>query len=387
MVVSKKPARGGQSQQVTKTGAKTKQGKKALSPTMQKWFVHSKGWCLTFLTEKFATQATQAFRSANKDDNFLDNAAPVRVVGKRVFITWARPVVGKTVSGWICNNKALRAVIAPEGKAKAIEWRPWDPSECEAGLNLVEPQEDSATVAYPPLKAPYNTVVALGRSEWFGSEMDQPLAVLNEYGFLCLRGFVPKCLVDPARDTCMHHFLQIIASFTDGHAIDEGPGGLDKVANLPPEVWESKSHGTATKLFQKDLPLGFHINSEGVVLSTDLEGQASKVGVRMGWRVKAINGKMYSPGQDVDFQKSAKKTKQRKPAAGGQAHHVTEINFKQVKLFSPCAIQQKWSVGLNRGYQPQLGLGKCTNPEFFANVKPLEEAQLYMRPWLTVGLG
>jgi hypothetical protein len=55
--------------------------------------------------------------------------------------------------------------------------------------------------------------------------------------------------------------------------------------------------------------------------------------------------------------------------------------FQKDVCWTPFALKQKWGVSTSRGYQPKLGLGKCTHP-YYVDSPASRDAQLYMRNFL-----
>jgi len=298
-----------------------------------------------------------------------------------VYITWTKAVVGKSVMGLIYRDKILRPVLGKGGPAPLMSFRPAPiSSPSPSAKPLAGPLGN--TIGYKPLPEPWATEASFGSSSWYGHQnadglMErQPHDSLTEHGFLCLRGFVPKSLVQPARETCREHFQKIGQSFTGGHATSD----LDMFAKLPAKVWEGKPNGEAECQFTGDGKLGCQVNAQGVVTFVEPGGQAARADVQTGWRVSKIDGEQFQGHPDQP------KLLQKLDAAAGRTRKPLIVHFIKWEHYSPFAITQKWTFSGNRGFLSQFGLGKCTNVPFFANVSTLLEVQLYMRPWVNLGL-
>ena len=63
-----------------------------------------------------------------------------------------------------------------------------------------------------------------------------------------------------------------------------------------------------------------------------------------------------------------------------------QILFKKLEMFSKFALEQKWGVGANAGYIKTSGEGKLTKPQWFKDLRPVREAQMYMRLAYSWGL-
>ncbi len=107
------------------------------------------------------------------------------------------------------------------------------------------------------------------------------------------------------------------------------------------------------------------------------KGQAFEAKVRMGWVLTAIGGIPLKGTAEGRILKNWLP-----PAAGNRASGLAGIctfTFQMNQIYTPLAHKQVWTYMKNRGYQPSLGIGKCTNPEFFEDFTSLAEVQLYMR--------
>jgi hypothetical protein len=198
-------------------------------------------------------------------------------------------------------------------------------------------------------------------------------AALEEYGFVVLRGFVPERIAQPALAEATEYFLGVLRAFKHGYAIDKGVAGIDEVARLPSCVWENVAKKKKTITFAKG-SLGMTVHPQTLeVVGLTPNGQASRLGVRPGWAVeKASNGRRGL-------------TKVRQPLVAwleAEQPAVSFVTFQPPANYSPLAVSQKWGVFTSKGYQPDLGLGKCTDAENFATSAGVMNAQLWMRNYL-----
>jgi hypothetical protein len=218
--------------------------KKAVkSATMLKYTTRSKFWVFSFPNASDATEAARAFRKQAKNESCqrLDAGSMlVQVVGHRAFLTWASACTGKTVYGWINGSESLKSLVG-KGKNAAVTWGsrmlgsgalgqdPWlDETAGAQSLQdlagAVQRLENTPVVAaggqgYPGLSTKYG-MASLTRTDWFGTscEPNWLLKVFNQYGFLILRGYLPKKIVASARSCVEAQFKTVMGSLTDGFA-------------------------------------------------------------------------------------------------------------------------------------------------------------------------
>ena len=399
----------------------------APSANMAKWTLRSKSWCFTCTGAHEATLAGAAFRSAAKAEKYyrLDVTVPVQVVTNGVVVTWAQPVVGKTVMGWLYSNKVLKDVLGPGKPSHPIHWAPCGvaarlglpttASTNAAGMPMAAPKPPNQQEGYPDLPSKYQEA-SLGPQDWFGTVADpgKPKRMLEQFGFLVLRGFVTDNVATPACESVLVQFRKVMGSLTDGHATQD----FDKLAALPAKVWEYKAHSEdpiVTCHFPKIGErgsrqilddLGCSFNAGGSVTFVKHGGGADKQGVKLGWQILNIDGQPFKhywehtmshehsgmneqghlslPNKKTEMSPFASSKRIAKPLARGTANATTtklglQVKFKKMHVFSKFALEQKWSVSQNAGYLRQFGGGKLTKPQFFLDMLPLREAQLYMR--------
>jgi len=267
-------------------------------------------------------------------------------------------------------------------------------------------------------------------------EIKHPSAILHRFGFLIVRKFVPDIVVKPARICVESHFKGVMGTLTEGYATNN----FDKLAKLPTKVWEfTASKASQDAITNRQFPccsypimpmgmealsclpkrthrqfiellegIGLSVNGEGFVTHVQPEGEAHAEGVKMGWRILEIDGWTFKGWSDAwdkhqwhtqiqskpcpssATTKAAQKaddgalSKKRKPAAKLdkvqiKPYRPAQIKFKMMDVFSPLALEQKWSCAQNAGYMKKFGGGKMTKPQFFKDLGPLKEVQMYMR--------
>ena len=121
------------------------------------------------------------------------------------------------------------------------------------------------------------------------------------------------------------------------------------------------------------------------MIAVEAAGQAERLGVICGWVVSEVyhKGASILVAQEI-YHKGALGPNVR---AGGldyykhECHVDVEMVFQQDVCWTPFALKQKWGVSTSRGYQPKLGLGKCTHP-YYVDSPASRDAQLYMRNFL-----
>ena len=339
-----------------------------------KWHQHSKGWCLFFASEPTACRAAVAFRRAQLEDNFLEDGSAPEVVGNKLFVKWGNVVSGKSVKSYIYKSSRLRPVLGPQGTAEPTNFSVW-----EGAVAPTVPQTDDGVRidgGYPALPEPFATKASFGPEGWLTG---QPLAALEEHGFVVMRQLIPEYMHEPAYREVTNYFMEIGASFLGGHAIrkTEGLGGFDKWCDLPPAVWEREELGPFKVLFT-EIPRFTMDEETGLITSVAEGGCAQKNGVKVGWRVEAVRYEKFS-------QPLAAKLANWQASAVHWARVVrkgaVEIEFQQMKCWTPYAIKQRWGVATSRGFQDNLGLGKCTQPEFMA-LQAMREVQMYVKPFV-----
>ena len=424
MVMASVHAKGATTHVSLKQPAKIAKKKKAKIPPkesqkdetkMAKWTTHSKGWVLTHVDPRQATMAGEVFRKVAKEDAKyrLDPGMPVRVVGNKCFLSWPTPVTGKTVAGWWYGSEEIMKIIGKGKKAQPMWWGPVGhishllaPHPATGTPNSTTGTPLAASGGYPELPPKYGAA-SLEPPDWWGTLEDpaKPLRILEEFGFLILRGFLPAIVAAPARQSVEAHLKMVMGSLTDGFATED----FDKLASLHPKVWEHKitnpeegpqvvTHSfplTPPQAISIDwyLPgiLGCALDARGFVTAVKPKGPADQQGVKMGWQVLAISQEIQQPKNLVGGSRSLTLThtmtgqrswkqaplqKERgalgtlsaasapkasskhlaKPRAKaiGKGTGLTElvkIKFKKMDAFSPLAITQKWSVSQNQGWQ------------------------------------
>ena len=123
--------------------------------------------------------------------------------------------------------KRCRNQFGPGG-----QFTPWDFRAADALQSSVAPALDGS-----PRSSASNSnyvklpdVFALGASEWYADGIASSLLKLE--GFCVLRNFIPKYMCQPAREDAEAHVLNVLRSFTGGHAVEN----IDDVHKLDGKV-------------------------------------------------------------------------------------------------------------------------------------------------------
>ena len=168
------------------------------------------------------------------------------------------------------------------------------------------------------------------------------------------------------------YFLGVLRSFHYGFGIDKGVAGFDALVDLPSFVWERKTRETVQMIFGPG-PLGMIVDPRTNEVEELLPGgQAFRKGVGAGWVVENV----VAPAIGGD---SAPSNVCGRLAAIRESGEGAGITFQPPTHYSDLAVSQKWGVFSSKGYQPKLGMGKCTDPINFANCHGVMDAQLWMR--------
>ena len=202
---------------------------------------------------------------------------------------------------------------------------------------------------------------SLDHSRWFDKA-----AVFDAFeaqGFLHLRAFVPDFMVARAYRDGLDYVLDILGSFTEGHAINSGDAGINDMQALPSKIWERRCHGKSVITFGPG-PAGFEVGSDGHVTKVEHDGQAQSKGVKVGW---------LATGTGTDTTCSPASVSAAIAKEGG-----FKMTFEAWEFYSPYALRQKWGVSTSRGYQPALGLGKCMQAEN-TDILSIRAVQYYLK--------
>ena len=409
------------------------------SVAMLKWTIRSQSWLFTFLDSTQATVAAVALCQASnrgKRGHMLDVHVPVRVVGSQVHLKWKHPVVGKTVHAWIHKDPVLMKIMMKSQTWTHIGIH----EEVQQGIMAIE---DDGTVnnggmpmaakspttqqGYPDLPMEYHEA-SLERPDWFGTvtEPAKPRHILEKYGFIMLRKYVPIVVVAPARACVESHFKKIMGSLTNGYATQD----FDKLDGLPTKVWSYQSisgdrnqcekivtlqriggHGTVRMGFEI---MGCFLNDAGHVISVTPDSPADKEGVKMGWVVLEIDDWPFKASSYLQQHPPRKRQRQKKeeggsvtsdsvgrlvdvcPSVTGTSQQnmlhqkscvnvgasfimVMHVKFLMKEAFSIFALEHKWGVMDNVGYMRKFGGGRLSKPRCFEDLGHLTEVQMYMR--------
>ena len=343
------------------------------------------------------TKIKEASDSSDGEDPQPDKGTPCGRRGKKRCWPWRRKIFKRPATGGGGDHPvrklslkkkptkaeylgrrdvALDGDTATErGKGPGPPLRPTDfppvgqTFDAATGAENLESQSGSGYPALPQELAGVSFDVSRGCCN-----MPLVRAALEEHGFICLRGFIPQMLVDKAFEESTKYFLGILRSFWDGNAINEGLAGFDKLAKLPSKVWERKEHEKVTLSFGPG-EWGFQADPQtNIVNSIQDDGQAQLHGVKPGWVVLQILKDDKSIGP------------LRMAACLGEMAAASwtggcKIRFQAVEYYTNFAKDQKWGVSTTRGYQPKLGLGKCTDA-CYMQYPAIRDAQLWMRQFL-----
>ena len=274
----------------------------------------------------------------------------------------------------------LRPVLGPQGPAEPTQFAPW--VRAAVASAAPEPPEPIDGGYLADLPEPFATEASFGPEGWLTG---QPLAALEKHGFVCMRQLIPEYMHEPAFGEVAEYFMAIGASFLGGHAIDKAEGleGFDKWCELPAEVWERMELGTCKVVFE-EIPRFTMDEETGLITSVEPGGCAQKNGVKVGWRVEVVSDKKSTKkfSQPLAAKLASLQATEMRWKAYVQKVGAVEIEFQQMHCWTPYAIKQRWGVfATQRGFQPELGLGKCTEPEFMA-LPMLREVQEYVKPFV-----
>jgi hypothetical protein len=360
------------------------------------------------MNEKTTSKAVVAIQKVNHAKKFLRAGSEVERRGNHLQIQWNGQITGKSLYSYFRAH--FQGTLGPGGNCPPTDFQPvglrsnqpeLSPRSNQSGsqplattqefpTNITcctgtEPQtaaigagtktEIAALGAglpgYPPMPAKW-AKACFGVENWW--KLDQVRYELDEMGFICLLAFLPKVLVDKCFGESTEYFFKVLRSFWGGFAIDKGLAGLDDVAALPPKVWEKYFGDPVTVLFPPG-PWGFRFDpATKQVIAVGVSSYAEHHGVKTGWVVLDFQADGASIHPDPILFRLG---------TSGFIEGFVELGvvFRQDVCYSPFALTQKWGCSTSRGYQPLLGLGKCTNPEFVNSPASLD-AQLYMRNFL-----
>ena len=238
----------------------------------------------------------------------------------------------------------------------------WQASQAKTAL--VGTEKAVAGDPYPPLPDRFAGATFDGSRSWDVAAMQK---ALEDFGFLYLPEFIPESITNLAFDQATQYFLGVLRSFEHGLSINKGMEGFDELAGLPSCAWERKPRREVAKTFEAG-PLGMTVEpSTSEVKELVPGGQAVSLGVQAGWVVKKV---IVGSQPLAAFSKLLSE---------GELTKDTQITFRTPTHYSPLAVSQKWGVCTSRGYQPKLGLGKCTDSEHFAECPAVMNCQLWMR--------
>ena len=366
-----------------------------------KYNLRAEWWELIFPDDKSTNKAVLAIQLANREKKFMRAGSDVQRVGNRLQIQWNGQVTGKSLYGYFRTH--FPKTLGPSGSIQ-MNFRPLGlETELQApGIggtwSKTEPQTVAIGTGTPPQIAAIGALPEEGHLPAIGGagpagylpmparlaktsfhadgwwNMDKLRSELDDVGFVCLRAFIPKLLVDKCFEESTQYFLKVLRSFWGGFAIDKGLAGFDDLAALPAKVWDRKLGGQVRLSFVKG-SWGFQADPITYqVIAVEAAGQAERLGVICGWVVSEV----YDKGTNILVGTSG--------AFGTVPMWIwwdvdVEMVFQQDVCWTPFALKQKWGVSTSRGYQPKLGLGKCTHPHY-VDSPASRDAQLYMRNFL-----
>jgi len=361
------------------------------------------------------TKIKEASDSSDGEDPQPDKGTPCGRRGKKRCWPWRRKIFKRPATGGGGDHPvrklslkkkptkaeylgrrdvALDGDTATErGKGPGPPLRPTDfppvgqTFDAATGAENLESQSGSGYPALPQELAGVSFDVSRGCCN-----MPLVRAALEEHGFICLRGFIPKMLVEKAFEESTTYFLGILRSFWGGMAIDEGLAGFDKLAKLPPMVWERRDIEKVTISFRPG-EWGFQADPQtNIVNFVQDGGQAQLRGVKRGWvvllqqdgiatlkrgdRTRTLTSKggdgLLKGGDDIGMWRGEK-------SWGGSS--PCKILFQAQEYYSTFAKDQKWGVCTQKGYFPKLGMGKCTEAVHLQS-PATRDTQLWMRHFL-----
>ena len=210
------------------------------------YMMRSRRWSLSFQDSAQAGKAAETLRNANDKLHFLSTASPVSAHGKEITITWKGELRGKNVVDYLYKH-------CPKEFGSHGKFWPWTFKNAPPQDPLLQSMEDSAIAqpsstsavdgasAQPQEGSSYISLpqqYALDASQWYTRESHGglvALSLLRKEGFVLLRKFLPEYMYTPARNDAEAHFLEVLRSFTHGHAIES----IDEVHKLNGKVWET----------------------------------------------------------------------------------------------------------------------------------------------------
>ena len=354
----------------------SKHSPRASRPLTEKYEQLSQKWSLHF-TPGTVRAGLAAIMQANKKKPFLMAGTDPRMECNVIHLTWRVPVTGKYI--YMFWRKVLPKTLGPTGHCSPLNFEPSHQFSCvpkdtphtvaapAAAIGAAKKGELHVE-AYPPLPLEFATA-SFQSMTW--ADVGAMKEALDEHGFLILPGYIPEHITKQAFQEATKYFLGVMRSLMFGFSIDKGMAGFDDLASLPSQVWE-KQPKKATPITFGEGPFGMQVGPNLEVKNTTHDGQAHCLGVGLGWVLVKFAGKstkMLVAGQSVaDYINE-----------GGQLSEDTELIFQPPTHFSPLAVSQKWGVFSSKGYQPKLGLGKSTNPIYFANCPAVLNAQIWLR--------
>jgi len=349
-----------------------------------KYSQRSQRWSLHFGpgTVKAALAALVTF---NKKKPFLDPGSSPRVDGHIIHLVWRQAVTGKSLYGFF--RKGLPKTLGPQGHCSALNFEPTfqyndnrlSPTSTghaatDAAIGAAKGEAGPSGGAYSPLPEEF-AAASFGGKSMAWNDVSAMEKALEEHGFIILPGFVPEHITKQALEEATTYFLGVMKSFQHGFGIDKGMAGFDDLASLPGAVWEKQPKKEVTITFAEGL-FGMKVGPKLEVLELTPGGQASNLGVQLGWVVVKVGGEnQYRSKLMTLINDGATQGKKGgSPALCGKA-----ITFQPPTCFSPLAVSQKWGVATSRGYQKELGLGKSTDPIHFSNCPAVVNTQLWVR--------
>lgn len=344
-----------------------------------KYIQSSVSWQFFFLEEQVGG-ALKEFMKLNIKKPFLQRGTQPIVHGSSICLKWRSEVKGKSVYGWF-REHAPRT-FGTHGSHRFLNFAPcgtpdWQqpsplasPNSAAIGAPKLAmgaaPDAETVTELYDPLPAEF------ARASFEASCLDYGAAIgaLDEFGFIVLRGMIPEHLRALAYKEATGAALAVMKSFEHGYSIDKGIAGFDELHKLPSQVWEKKPPKKVSVIFQPAVGgIGLKLDKRTLLVhEVAVSSQAESKGVLLGWKAVKFDGEPAVGGslptwldQDGNIDKSR------------------TIVFMIPSHYNPLAESQKWGVSTSRGYQPRLGLGKCTDPVNFAKSPGLMNTQLWMR--------
>lgn len=387
-----------------------------------RYAVTSQTWTLEF-NKATLKDGLAAILALNKTNPFLLPGSNPLVEGMTVTLTWKAPVTGKSVYGHFLKRSAGKLgpqgtcgfqIFRPQRTAASLATSPTTfgntdgtPSGTAAASNsgANTSPATAAIGANPNFELPPG---AVGLQSWAHASFDAQQcwdiakvhAVLEEVGFVVLRGFIPEHIISMAHQEARDYYLGVLKSFEHGFAVEEqGLAGFDKLADLPSFLWEHAPKGAKPRMKKfKEGSLGMKVDPDTKVVLPGLTpgGQAALLNVQPGWvvksaRAKAEPGRCLAPAKVQAVRQAIHGTSSqpwiavRQPLAAwvhAEQPGDSEVTFKPPNYYSPLAVSQHWGCFTTKGYQSKLGLGKCSDATNFANCMGVRNAQLWMRDWL-----